>query len=55
VVPVGCDAPEVGTAVEIEGHGALRVVRHVRSPLPHDDRTCLVVEPSAQPLLYSFA
>ena len=55
VVPVGCDAPEVGGVVEIEGHGALVVVRHARSPLPHDDRTCLVVEPSAQPLLYSFA
>ena len=55
VVPVGCDAPAVGTAVEIEGHGALVVVRHARSPLPHDDRTCLVVEPSAQPLVYSFA
>jgi hypothetical protein len=55
VVPVGCDAPEVGGVVEIEGHGALVVVRHARSPLPHDDRTCLVVEPTAQPLVYSFA
>ena len=49
------DAPEVGAVIEIEGHGALVVVRHARSPLPHDDRTCLVVEPSAQPLVYSFA
>jgi hypothetical protein len=55
VVPVGCDAPEVGGVVEIEGHGALVVVRHARSPLPHDDRTCLVVEPTTQPLVYSFA
>jgi hypothetical protein len=55
VVPVGSEAPAVGAVIEIEGHGALVVVRHARSPLPHDDRTCLVVEPSAQPLVYSFA
>ena len=55
VVPVGREAPDVGAVVEIEGHGELLVVRHVRSPLPHDVRTCLVVEPTAQPLVYSFA
>ena len=49
VVPVGSEATEVGAVIEIEGHGALVVVRHARSPLPHDDRTCLVVEPSVQP------
>jgi hypothetical protein len=55
VVPVGHEAPDVGAVLEVEGHGELLVVRHVRSPLPHDDRICLVVEPTAQPLVYSFA
>ena len=55
LVPLGHDVPDVGAAVEVEGHGRLVVVRRGRSPLPHDERPCLILEAPAHELLYSFA
>ena len=59
LVPVPNQPPAVGEVIELDGLGELVVLRHGRSPLPLDERTCVIVEPSSaaasEPTLYSFA
>ena len=58
LAPMPYDLPAVGETIELDGLGTLVVVRHARSPLPRDERTCVILEPSstvAAPQTYSFS
>ena len=59
LVPVLHEPPAVGELIELDGFGELVILRHGRSPLPQDARTCVIVEPSSAaasgPMMYSFA
>ena len=59
LVPVPHEPPAVGELIELDGFGELVILRHGRSPLPQDARTCVIVEPSSAaasgPMMYSFA
>ena len=58
LVSVPHEPPAVGEVIELDGLGELVVLRHGRSPLPLDERTCVIVEPrlaAAGSTMYSFA
>jgi hypothetical protein len=58
LVSVPHEPPAVGDVIELDGLGELVVLRHGRSPLPLDERICVIVEPTSTasaPETFSFS